>query len=277
MYFGILSLILCVLLGTGRCGTTFTMNPWILIFEPDKKIITQVVSFQYHNDASGQDSRAEGPTPNDGKATPKPIEITISSRELTLEGTIIYPSSEGADDFVVYPSQFILYPGDNKKVQVQWVGSKLPSREISLGFIATQLPLTLPEPQEKAKKAVANVEMLTRYEGIIVVRPDKIRPAVVVDTAYSRNDSLGTHLVLILNNKGTGMQVLKGMEVSVTPTDKDGKLKFNERAQIRDIPSNAATNQSLLAGFRRKVELAWPAGFPVVPIKATVSFTENPR
>ncbi len=276
MYFRFLSLIGTLFLASPWCST-FTMNPWILIFEPDKNVISQVVDFQYHTESTGQDPNALGPVANDGKNEPKPIEISISARELTLDGVIVYPSSQGADDFVVYPSQFILYPGDTKKVQVQWVGTKTPDKEISLGLIATQLPLTIKEKSEKPKKAIAKVEMMTRYEGIIVVRPLKVSPKVVVDTAYAHNDSLGTHLVVILNNTGTGLQSIKSMDVSVAPLDKSGKIKFNEKVQIKNTVVTPATNQSLLAGFRRKVEMPWPTGFPVVPVKVMVSFPDIPK
>ncbi|HKP98461.1 MAG TPA: hypothetical protein VJ385_22210 [Fibrobacteria bacterium] len=251
------------------------MNPWILVFEPHRKIISQVVDFKYLSDAGG-DAKTQGPVPNDEKNAPKPIEITISARELTLEGKVIYPSSQGADDFVVYPSQFILYPGDVKKVQVQWVGAKVPDKEMSFGFISTQLPLNL-EPKEKPKVPVGKVEMVTRYEGIIVVRPANIRPLVVVDTAYARHDSTGTLMVVILNNKGTGMQSLKNIDFGIAPLDQGGKIKFNERIKISSKLTSAAANQSLMAGFRRKVEIPWPAGLQVGPIIVTAAFPDNPK
>lgn len=258
-------------------GTSYTMDPWILIFEPEKRVISQVVNFKYHTEGSGANGRTLGPTPNDEKNAPKPIEITISAREISLEGVVSYPSTNGSEDFVVYPSQFILYPGDTKKVQVQWVGAKTPGKEISFGFVSTQLPLNLEENREQPKTPVAKVEMVTRYEGIIVVRPKNIKPMVVVDTAYSRQDSTGAHLVVILNNKGTGMQPLKDIEFGIAPLDKNGKIKFNERIHVKNQMQSAATKQSLFAGFRRKVEIPWPAGFPRGPVNVTATFSEDPK
>lgn len=258
---------------TSSAGS-FNLSPWILIFEPDNKVISQIVNFRYESGNSSSPP-TQGPSPKDGESGPIPVEISVSARELNLEGAVTYPSSMGADDFVVYPSQFILYPGDTKKVQVQWVGTKIPDKEISLGFIATEVPLNIPPPAEKPKTAIAKVEMVTRYEGIIVVRPRNIKPNVVVDTAYVRKDSTGAnHLVMILNNKGTGMQSLKKLSYTVAPLDKDGKLKFGDRVQrILSTPINA-TNQSLMAGFRRKVEIPWPTELPVGPINATVAFPD---
>jgi P pilus assembly chaperone PapD len=277
MHFRFSALAASVFLASGWCGTTFTMDPWILVFEPQKKVISQVVNFKYHSETSGPEEKIQGPSPNDDRNAPKPIEITISERELTLDGTVTYPSSKGADDFVVYPSQFILYPGDTKKVQVQWVGAKPPAKETSFGFIATQLPLNLEEKAEKPKTPVAKVEVLTRYEGIIVVRPENIRPMVVVDTAYPHRDSTGNHLVVVLNNKGTALQSLKNIDFAISPLDQNGKIKFNERILSKNKMTSAATNQSLFAGYKRKVEIPWPAGFPVAPVNVTATFPEGPK
>jgi P pilus assembly chaperone PapD len=264
----------CVLiLATGAMGSSFTLNPWILIFEPQNKLSAQVVSFSYQADGPGGGGKIDRPLTNDRENAPVPVEVNISAREITIDGAVVYPTSEGADDFVVYPSQFILYPGDTKKVQVQWVGEKIPTREMTLGFIATQVPLKFKEKVEQPKTAIARVEVERRYEGIIVVRPPGIKPSVVVDTSYVRNDSSGLHMVFILNNKGTGMQSLKNMDFTVSPLDKNGKIRFNEKILVKGKPQDA-TSQSLIAGFRRKVDVPWPAGFPVGPFNAIVSFPD---
>src|SRR5690606_16900162 len=144
-------------------------------------------------------SQMQGRNPNGAHNEPVPIEISITTREITPDGQVIYPSSKGAEDFVIYPSQLILYPGDVKKVQVQWVGTKIPSRETAFGLIATQLPLNVGANREKPKVATIMVNVMTRYEGILVVRPKDVKPAIVVDSVYSRIDSSGPRMVLILN------------------------------------------------------------------------------
>jgi P pilus assembly chaperone PapD len=242
---------------TGIWGSSFALNPWILIFEPQNRVISQVVTFTYQGEGPEALKKQQGPAPDNAQNAPVPVEINISAREITLEGSVTYPSNAGADDFVVYPSQFILYPGDTKKIQVQWVGASVPTREMTFGFIATQLPLNLKEETEQPKRPIGRVLLQTRYEGIIVVRPSGVKPAVVVDTAYSRHDSAGTSLVFILNNKGT--------------------IKFNERFPIKEIKASNATAQSLFPGFRRMVAVPWPSGYPVVPVIVTAMFPDAPK
>ena len=257
-------------------ASSYNFNPWILIFEPQKKIISHVVTFNFQGAAKpgsvAPEKPTHGPLEDSYQNSPVPVEINISAREITLDGKVAYPNSIGADDFVVYPSQFILYPGDTKKVQVQWVGSQVPSREISYGFVATQLPLKFKEPKEKPTRAIAIVDVLTRYEGIIVVRPQNISPQVKVDSAYVQNDSAGTSMVLMLNNIGTAMQPLKRMSMTIVPYEKDGKINLGQKAQFTDVKLPSNTTQSLWPGFRRKIVIPWPASLPVTPISATVTF-----
>jgi fimbrial chaperone protein len=263
------------LLSTAAWGSRFNLNQWILVFEPQNKVISHTVTFNYQSDAPPppQKSGGQPQPPGETDNAPVPVEINIAAREITPTGQVIYPSTLGSDDFVVYPSQFILYPGDSKKVQIQWVGAIVPGKEISFGFISTQLPLDIKKDRkEKPTGAKAVVNLATRYEGVIVVRPAGIKPDVVVDTAYSRKDSAGMSLVTVLNNKGTGMQSLKGMGLTLVAVDKNGKLEFSQRAQIKDIKPQATTNQSLFAGFKRMVVVPWPDGFPVGPVKATAAF-----
>ena len=124
---------------------------------------------------------------------------------------------------------------------------------------------------------MGKVSIASRYEGIIVVRPSGIKPEVIVDTAYYSSDSTGMHMAAILNNKGSGLQPLKNMEFTITPLDANGKLKLNEKLVVRSNPSGNATSQSLMAGFRRKVEIPWPPGFTVQPVRASVKFLEPPK
>jgi P pilus assembly chaperone PapD len=275
-----ISVFTCICLGftlSVSWGARFNMNTWILIFEPESKVISQMVTYSYQGEKPPEIDRKQGPMPNDEENAPVPVEINISSREVGLDGKVIYPNAEGADNFVVYPSQFILYPGDSKKIQVQWVGSSIPQKETAYGFISTQIPLDINKDKPKPKSAMGKVSIASRYEGIIVVRPRGIKPNVVVDSAFAAKDSTGNNLVVLLDNKGTGLQSLKTIAFEVAPLDNAGKIKFNERVQIKSIKESNATNQRLFPGFRRSVQIPWPAGLPMGPVKAMAIFPETKK
>lgn len=253
-------------------GALFSMDPWIITLEPQSLKVSQILTFKHLSNSGMPAGRVQGPTPNDVNNEPVPIEISITTREITENGQVIYPSSSGAENFVIYPSQLILYPGDIKKVQVQWVGTKIPSKETAFGLIATQLPLAVGANREAPKVATAMVNVMTRYEGILVVRPKEVKPAIVVDTVYSRTDSSGLRMVLILNNKGTGLQNLKGMNVEAVPQGNQGKMEFNRKIKFQANLSADATLKSVFAGYRRIVDFPWPKELPLGPTSVTVTF-----
>lgn len=258
-----------LLTGPAAWAANFSMDPWIFIFEPQSGKISQFVTFKY---SGGADPSFQGPTPKHARTAPVPVEITIAAREVSLDGKVIYPSSKGADNFIVYPAQFILYPGDSKKVQLQWVGSVLPDKEIAYGFIASQLPVNQAKEVEEPKVPTVSMNIMSRYEGILVVKPATVKPNIVVDTAYSRADTAGTKMVLILNNRGTGMQSLKNMMVTAAPFDGAGKLILDRKMDFEAGLANEATNKSIFAGYRRKVEFPWPRELGVGPTHVSVTF-----
>lgn len=257
-------------------GAQFNMTPWVLIFEPQNKVISQMVSYSFQGVNHDPRNREQGPQVNDEDNAPVPVEINISAREINLDGSIAYPNSQGADNFVVYPSQFILYPGDTKKIQVQWVGTALPEKEMAYGFISTQIPLELNKEKTKPKSAVGVVTVVSRYEGIIVLRLKGAKPDVVVDTSYAGMDSTGKTLTFILNNRGNGLQSIKTMNLAVLPLDNGGKIKFGEPFLVKDVKQLVAT-QSLFPGYRRKISIPWPTGLAYGPVKVTVEFPDGKK
>jgi fimbrial chaperone protein len=275
MRVSVFSGILLVFSASAALGSRFNMNPWILIFEPDNKVISQMVTYTYQGENAAQNPQAQGPAANDAENAPVPVEVSIVGREVNLDGKVIYPNSQGADNFVVYPSQFILYPGDSKKIQVQWVGAGSPPKEVAFGFISTQIPLELDKNRPRPKSVVGKISIASRYEGIIVVRPRGAKPLVVVDSAYSVKDTAGTSLVFLLNNKGNGVQQIKNLGVTVTPLDAGGKILFAQRIKLKEVKAEVVTNQSLFPGFRRKIVLPWPEGLPVGPVNVTAEFTDG--
>lgn len=249
------------------------MEPWIIILEPQNMKVSQLMTFKHISLEPAE--KGLGPQPNKANNAPVPVELSIAAREITMDGKVVYPSSKGSDDFVIYPSQFILYPGDVKKVQVQWVGTTIPAREIAFGIISTELPLKVGGSQDQSKGVRGLVKVVSRYEGIIVVRPKAAAPSVVVDSVYSRTDSGVTLMGLILNNKGTGMQNLKGMTLSINPLDKDGKIAFSGKSAITPNLSPETVQKSLFAGYRRRVEFPWPKEIAVAPVNVNVAFPQQ--
>jgi fimbrial chaperone protein len=174
---------------------------------------------------------------------------------------------------VIYPSQLILYPGDVQKVQVQWVSDKPLTREIAYGLIASQLPVNVDQKNQGQKSVQAQVMVLTRYEGIVVVRPKNAKPMVVVDTVIPRSDSSGKNLMVVqLQNKGTGLQLVRDLRMTVAPLDKSGRVVLEKRMNYQPQLNPDEVRHALFSAQKRRFTVPWPPGIPVGPVQVTPIF-----
>jgi fimbrial chaperone protein len=242
---------------SGHAG--YSMTPLVTILDLSSKNPSAEVMIKYEK--------------GDAKI-PLAVELKVKGREVSLDGsTVLYHEDKSADNFVVYPSQIVLMPGENQRVQIKWVGESMPIKEISYGLIAEQAPVKLGDEDVKRTKAEGRLYILVRYEGIILVRPAGIKPNTNVDSAGPKMDSTGkAHLVVLLNNTGTARQILQGIKLQVTPLDKNGKMIINKSVAYKPILPDSQIKQKLYAGFRRRLDMPWPPGLDVGPVKVTAEF-----
>jgi fimbrial chaperone protein len=256
--FRILSLVLFLsIFKSGHAG--YSMSPLVTILDLSSKNPSGEVVIKYEQ--------------GDAKV-PLAVEMKVKGREVSFDGArVLYHEDKASDDFVVFPSQIVLLPGETQRVQIKWVGESIPKKEIAYGLICEQAPVKLGDEDKPRTKAEGRLYILVKYEGIILVRPGGIKPNTSVDSAGPKVDSTGkAHLVMVLNNTGTARQVLKGMKIQVTPLDKNGKMIFNKTlTYVPDVP-DSQNWQKLYAGFRRKLDFPWPDKLPVGPVKVSAEF-----
>jgi fimbrial chaperone protein len=237
----------------------YSMTPLITILEPSKNITSAEVVIKFEK--------------GDAKI-PIAVELKVKGREVSRDGSkIIYWEDKSTDNFVVYPSQIVLLPGESQRVQIKWVGDAIPKKEIAYGLIAEQAPVKLGDEENARIKAEGRLIMLLKYEGVVVVRPAGVRPNTVVDSVGSKVDSTGaTRLVLVLSNKGTALQKFFGMKLHVTPLDKNNKMVMNKSVEYKPVLKPEQTKHSIFAGFCRKIDVAWPDKLPVGPVNVLAEF-----
>ena len=113
----------------------YTIDPWLIIMEPAQKKMSQVVTLKYLATNKPKDNLQTVPM------EPVPVEISVLAREVDLDGLVVHPSEKQLDDFLVYPSQVVLYPGDVQKVQIQWVGKNIPIMKSPMPYLPPKLVL----------------------------------------------------------------------------------------------------------------------------------------
>lgn len=238
---------------------SFSITPQIITLDPSGRKSQQWVTIMHSRD-------------ND---LPMAIEVRILKREMDISGRVSHPSDETDEDFVVYPAQMILYPGEMQMVYVQWAGNAHPDNELVYSFIAENVPIELKSENEDdgvRDKARVEVRTLVRYEGLIFVRPPKVTPDVVVESAHVEMDEAGRpQLNVMLYNRGSARQKLQGMILNIVPVQGDGSAIDKTVRYQPPLPKDQTTH-SLYAGYRRRCVMPWPEGVPVGPVKVTVTF-----
>lgn len=191
---------------------------------------------------------------NSGSA-PEAIELRTYTRDMDAMGEDILV--EDIDNFVVFPAQVILQPGQEQAVRVQWIGDPAPSQELAYRLIAEQLPIDLGEAQEEG----GQMKLLVRYIASLYVVPDGAKPEVSLVSAGPAAD--GSGLELVFENSGSAHALLSDLELTINGGGNEVVLSKDQLETV--------AGQNVLAGRTRHFIMPWPAGIAQGPVE--VSFT----
>ena len=238
---------------------SFSVSPQIITLEPTGRKSQEWVSVMHSGDSD----------------LPIAIEMRVVKRELDISGRVFHISDETDENFVIYPAQMILYPGEMQMVYIQWAGNTRPDKEQVYSLVAENIPIELKSAKSDEgikDKARIEIRTLVRYEGLIFVRPPKVTPDVVVESANVEMDEVGKpRLSVVLFNRGSARQKITGMNLTVTPVEGD-HAEVDKAITYKPPLPKEQTTHSLYAGYKRQCVLPWPESVPVGPVKVTVTF-----
>lgn len=251
--------LLFVIFGVRQVYASFSVSPLIVTLEPAGKNSQQFLTVKH----------------NGGSDEPVAVELSIVKRDIDITGRVFHTTDETDDNFVVYPSQIILFPGDIQMVNVQWIGDFTPDNEIVYSIIAEQVPIDLESADKSSRQSGSRlvIKTLIRYEGILFVRPPEVAPDVIVELAkYEVSNDGAPHLIAMLYNRGSARQKLKRMSLTVTPLNKNGQPLVDKSIVYTPQLSKKFLKHSLYAGYQRRCDLPWPEGVPEGPVQVSVAF-----
>jgi fimbrial chaperone protein len=204
-------------------------------------------------------------------AKPVAIEIAVNEFDRDLDGRGVL-GPEADEDFIVYPAQVILMPGDETSVQVRWIGESVSN--IERAFALTTREVAIPQKEQEqadaGEGARININVLTNYDVRIYVTPRGAKPDVTVEATSMQTQSEGNMLEVTLANRGTAHHSLRDLSLLLMPVEPDSTSRRSSPMTLaaRDVPGMSA---ALLAGARRRLLIPWPAGLPVGSVRALVS------
>ncbi|MGE3260670.1 MAG: molecular chaperone [Bacteriovoracia bacterium] len=216
----------------------FRLSPMVVDFSPSGKNATQTLLL----DNPGKERVA--------------VQIEIMKRKIDIDGK--EDRTEVATDFAVFPEQLTLEAGQKRNVRVTWTGDQAPTTELPFRLVASQLPVTLNRPTNRADVNV-NLKFVLQYVASLYVIPNDAKSRVVVAAAGTGKNG---NAELLLKNEGNARKVLEKLQI-----------KFVGEKGSYDVPENLMAEvraQNILAGASRRFTFPVPKEFRVK--KAEIRF-----
>lgn len=209
------------------------------------------------------------------------VEITIHEHHKNLQGESI-AGKDAEDDFIIYPAQLIMLPGDEVGVQILWIGDPALTAERAFTVVAREVPIPIEKSVDESEKSEGvniQVTVLRNYKARLYVTPKDAKPRVVVESlvehlptrdvasAYTLEPST---LEIVLANLGAAHKSTTTMTLVLIPLDETG-TPLDARAVTLAATKIPGLRAHLLAGERRKLVIPRPTDVPAGPIKIILS------
>lgn len=163
------------------------------------------------------------------------LEAEVFTRNIDL---LNIESRTESEDFIIYPPQLELKPGQSRAIRVTYTGKPVQS-EVPYRLIVRQIPDKLAEK----KKSKNQINFLLEYIASLYVAPKDIKPDLIVTSAMRVNNNID----ILFENRGTEHVLLRQYKI---------ELKQGNKKDIIDFKSERYKKmgtQNILAGIKRKI------------------------
>lgn len=215
----------------------FRLTPMVVDFAPQGKGTTQTVTLE---------------NPGNSRIA---VQLEIMKRAIDVNGK--ENRSEPSSDFVLYPEQLVLEAGQKRNVRITWVGEAEPKVELPFRLVASQLPVALERPTNRADVKV-NLKFVLQYVASLYVVPPEAKSRIVVTSASVKDGKAE----VMLENEGNTRRLLEGARIRLTSGAETYEVPEEEMKEVRA--------QNILAGGSRRFRLSVPKQFK--DIRAEIRF-----
>ena len=200
--------------------------------------------------AEGKNSNRIFTIHNDSLTDKIAVKVSVFAREVDEEGRETLEPRPG--DFLIYPSQSILAPGETRSVRVKWQGGPVTGREKAYRIIAEQLPVEMGD--EENHDDGGGIRFTFRYEGSLYVVPEDRAPSVELLSVSSVLLEGASWLRLVFENSGTGHAILGDLILTLTSS-----YDNFEPVELGPDDLTGVAGENILAGNRRIFLIPEPA------------------
>jgi fimbrial chaperone protein len=141
---------------------------------------------------------------------PAAIEVKIQTWDFLPDGSEVNTPADA--DFIVFPAQVVLAPGESRGVRVQWTGREKPVREKAYRLVAQQLPIDLKKMQPVTGPSL---RIMVRFKAALYVRANPNAKSDLRITALTRGPDGKRNL--IVQNKGDAHGLIRQARVRISP------------------------------------------------------------
>jgi P pilus assembly chaperone PapD len=145
------------------------------------------------------------------------VEFTI----LKIQDTTIKETRVETEDFLVYPSQFILPPKSSKNVRTHYINNTIQEQEQVYRTIARELDIEINDTNQSKKKSGITFKFI--YEGLIFVGTDDFKSNLKITSITQKNDIIK----MTIENTGNKSDIIttNNYEIKAIKNNKSYTLK----------------------------------------------------
>lgn len=168
------------------------------------------------------------------------VELKIYKRRTNSKGEEI---REDAEDFLIFPRQIKLSPGQRKAVRISWTGPAAVKKEIAYRLVLEQLPIDFSRKDKDTQKI--DIDFLLKYVASLYVVPEQAKSEIILEKPAKRQG----RFYFSLKNVGTKHLVISKIAMSL-----EGRDFALKESSLREI-----LGKNLLVGSSLEFSVPWPS------------------
>lgn len=190
------------------------------------------------------------------------VEISVKTREHGLRGE---ETNKPADDeFVIFPSQVILQPGEEKVITMIYVGDTTLTTEKAYRVVIEQLPINVYSKQQK-DGSTNTIAVITKISKSIYVTPAGAKPELAMTKVELLDDG---NVGVVVKNTGTAHRLIE--KGTVTFLDASGNRMQNVELTVEAL----GNGRNILAGEERQLIISKPEMIHLETSKIQIQFDD---